>query len=258
MSDNSLGMFGDGVMAVRKIGKRYFPVGKKGKAWKNGFATEAKAKAALTKANKYWGTKKTTKPKAPKKKTSKKKKSGGKKVANAKTYVKNQMTPSNIAKIYALSGSGIHHGLILATDKYGQDPEYVMKRALATYTGYDMTSNEFALDELVRGYAGVGNDIAWRKFAKAMGFQAYPRSKPKNLSQFLDYLCMYGSPAVKAYANMDDPVQANIEVYKALNGVDLGQVGISSYQPAAMLETKGVYALKKMIFKFAREAGYAI
>jgi len=65
-------------MAVKKVGKKWYPVGKKGKPWKTGFATEAKAKAALTKANTYWKSKGTGKKKTTKKKTTKKK-SGSKK-----------------------------------------------------------------------------------------------------------------------------------------------------------------------------------
>ncbi len=246
-------------MAVKKIGKRYFPVGKKGKAWKTGFATEAKAKAALTKANKYWGTKKTGKKKSnPTKKKSnpKKKKSGGKKVADAKNYVKNKMTPSNFGKTYAFAASGIHYALEAAVG--GVDPELAGKAALRTYTGYDMTQQKFRPDELVRGWGGVVNDIGWRKFAKAMGFKAYPAGNPKNFSQMLDYACMYGSPITKAYANRDNPVEANRQVNLALNGTDINVPGIAAYQPAAMLETKGVYALKKMIFKAARDMGYKI
>ena len=72
-------------MAVKKKGNKWYPVGKSGKLWKTGYATEAKAKKGLAQANKYFrsmkkpkkakkksGSKKTTKKKTTKKKGAKK------------------------------------------------------------------------------------------------------------------------------------------------------------------------------------------
>ncbi|MCK5606120.1 hypothetical protein KAR91_29750 [Candidatus Pacearchaeota archaeon] len=247
-------------MAVRKIGKRWFPVGKKGKTWKTGFATEAKAKAALTKANRYWGTKKTgkkkTAKKTTKKKTTKKKKSKKKKSGGGNTTNKNKMTPSNFAKMYAAGGVGIHYGIQVSQ---GADMIVAAKKTLTAYTGYDTINGKFDVGELAKGWGGIGNDIAWRKFCKAMGFQAYPTSKPKTLSSFLDYLTMYGVAMGKAYANKDNMREANRQVYLTLNGVDMEYNGFAAYQPmATIVESKIPYTIKKLLFKGAREMGYKI
>ena len=213
--------------------------------------------AAYYKVHPKGGKKKSrpTKKKSAPKKKSTYRRSYTKAKAKVGASVKNKMTPSNIAKMYAIGGSGIHHGLWIAR---GGDASHGATQALRTYTGFDMETGQFKLDDLTRGYGGMANEAGYRKFARALGFQAYPTSKPKNFSQMLDYVCMYGAPVMKAYANKDNPQEANREVYKSLNGVDLGVSGFASYQPAAMAETKGVYALKKLIFKYARQAGYSI
>lgn len=71
-------------MAVKKKGSKWFPVGKSGKLWKTGYATEAKAKKALTQANKYFSSMKSkgkSKKRKSSSKSSKKKKTKKKKTS---------------------------------------------------------------------------------------------------------------------------------------------------------------------------------
>lgn len=74
-------------MAVKKKGSKWHPVGKSGKLWKTGYATEAKAKKALTQANKYFSSMKkkgTKKRKSSGSKPSKKKKTKKRKASTKK------------------------------------------------------------------------------------------------------------------------------------------------------------------------------
>lgn len=250
-------------MPFKKIGKKWFPLKKNGKPWKSGFPTEAKAKAAVA-ANKKRLSKLGGKRESPKKKTTKKKsnpkkkknnpkknKTGGKKMPKGPDL----SSPSDIARLYAIAGAGLSHATAVAR---GGDSDTHAKRAIEAYTGFDLKTNKVALGSLWRGYGGIANDTAWRKFAKAFGFKAYPTKNPKSMSEFLDYITMYGAPVTHAIANKDDPHEANIRIYESLYGVDLNQVGFASWQPAEMAQTKLPYMLKKMIFKLARDAGVKI
>lgn len=226
--------------------KKYAKMGFK-KGWKAFKATKRKTKAKRKSGN-------------PKKKITKKRKNNPKKKNNpgGRTTPKGPdlSSPSAIAKMYALAGAGINNGMAAAKDP--NNAEIFAKNALANYTGFNLNTNQIEAAELTRGWGGVTNDILWRKFAKAMGFKAYPAKNPKNLSQMLDYATMFGAPAIHAAANKDNVQEANRQVYQSLYGVDLGVRGFDAYQPAEMLQTKLPYTIKKIIFKFARQAGYKI
>lgn len=103
-------------MSVKKKGSKWFPVGKSGKLWKTGFATEAKAKKALTKANKYFssmkrkGTKKRkrsgSKP-SKKKKTKKRKSSSKKKTTGGGKTATSGLSPVNKKGLKLVTTLGI-------------------------------------------------------------------------------------------------------------------------------------------------------
>lgn len=90
-------------MVVKKKGGKWYPVGKKGKLWKNGFASEKAAKKAIANLKKAFPKKKkgtaskSTSKKKPKSKSKSKSKSKNKSKSNNKggKKMKSRLSPVN-------------------------------------------------------------------------------------------------------------------------------------------------------------------
>lgn len=161
----------------------------------------------------------------------------------ARAYAK-KMTLGKAHYIHAEGGSLIQGGLQYMVDK---DQDAFKRRFMVTYTGIDITDYSIHLDRLIEGHGGLLHEKAYRKFAQAMGFRAYPSGKPKTIRAAMDWASMYLVPVTKAYANKDNMAEAHRQVYLSLYGIDLGQQGWAAWQPAAMMETKGLYSIQKLI-----------
>jgi len=160
----------------------------------------------------------------------------------ARKYAK-KMTLGKAHYIHAEAGAAIDKLQLLQS---GQHKLFLQQMSL-DYTGINTQTMKFQPEYLVRGHAGLFNEKVYRKFASWLGFKPYPTGKPKTMSSFVNWLSMYGIPALKAYENKDNLTQAHREVYKSLYGVDLTKIGWDAYQPAAMMETKGIYTIQKTI-----------